>query len=86
MTDTDKKINNSTALKFSYSSLAVFVIGFALCFANELLGGCGLVISCLIGLISVVLGLVEKNPKAWGLGLIPVMLFAFFAIVGSNMA
>lgn len=73
--------NKSTAISFAYWSLGLFAFSFVLCIVSQGIGGFGLLGSCLLGLIAFVLGLVEKNAKAWGLGLItPVLFFALVAI------
>ena len=86
MTNTNKlEEKSSTALKFAYSSLVVFFMGFVGCMIWQLAGGLAMLASGVLGLIAIVLGIVEKNSKAWGLGLIPPALFVFFVFVGLAM-
>lgn len=74
-------IKKSTAINFAYSSLGFFAVSFFICLVSQGVGGYGLLGSCLLGLVAFVLGLVENNAKAWGLGLIaPVLFFALVAI------
>jgi len=49
------------------------------------MGGLGLLGSCLLGLVAFVLGLIEKNAKAWGLGLIAPVLFLALTLIGLAM-
>ena len=73
--------NKSTAINFAYSSLGFFAVSFFICIVSQGIGGFGMLGSCLLGLIAFVLGLVEKNAKAWGLGLItPVLFFALVCV------
>jgi len=49
------------------------------------MGGLGLLGSCLLGVVAFVLGLIEKNAKAWGLGLIAPVLFLALTLIGLAM-
>lgn len=85
MTNTDKKEKNSTSMKIAYGSVIGFFGAFLLAQVTELGGGLVMMLSGVLGLIAVVLGLVDKNPKAWGVGLIAPALFVFFLVVGIAM-
>ena len=81
MTNTDK----STAINFAYSSVGLFALSFVLCIVSQGIGGLGLLGSCLLGVVAFVLGLIEKNTKAWALGLIAPVLFLVLTIIGLAM-
>ena len=74
--------NKSTAISFAYWSLGLFAFSFVLCIVSQGIGGFGLLGSCLLGLIAFVPGLVEKNTKAWALGLITPVLFFALVVIG----
>lgn len=77
--------NKSLGLKFAYWSLGLFGFSFFLCLLSQALGGIGLLSSSLLGIIAFVLGLVEKNTKAWALGLITPVLFFILFVIGLSM-
>lgn len=77
--------NKSTAINFACSSVGLFALSFFLCLVSQSLGGLGLLGSCLLGVVAFVLGLIEKNTKAWALGLIAPVLFLVLTIIGLAM-
>ena len=77
--------NKSTAINFAYSSLGFFAFSFLICVVSTTMGGLGLLGSCLLGVVAFVLGLIEKNAKAWGLGLIAPVLFLALTLIGLAM-
>lgn len=91
MTNTDidnkknNKKNNSTAVKIAYGSLGFFAVAFFTCFISTTAGGMGIVLAGVTGIVAVVLGLIEQNPKAWGIGLIAPGMFLFFLFLGLAM-
>tara|TARA_R110001599_G_scaffold130071_1_gene304914 strand:+ start:208 stop:462 length:255 start_codon:yes stop_codon:yes gene_type:complete len=77
--------NKSTAVNFAYSSIGFFAFSFFICLVSTTMGGLGLLGSCLLGVVAFVLGLIEKNAKAWGLGLIAPVLFLALTLIGLAM-
>jgi hypothetical protein len=84
-TKTTLETKNSVAETFAYISLGGFFAAFLLSVASALAGGLLMMGSGVCGLVAVVLGLIDKNPKAWGIGLISPALFVFFLCVGLAM-
>tara|TARA_B110000444_G_C18851550_1_gene606070 strand:+ start:3190 stop:3444 length:255 start_codon:yes stop_codon:yes gene_type:complete len=77
--------NKSTAINFAYSSVGFFAFSFFISIVSTTIGGLGLLGSCLLGVVAFVLGLIEKNAKAWGLGLIAPVLFFALTLIGLAM-
>jgi hypothetical protein len=78
--------NKSTAINFAYSSVGFFAASFFICVVSEKnMGGLGMLGGVVLGLIAFVLGLIEKNAKAWGLGLIAPVLFLALTLIGLAM-
>ena len=80
MNDVNKK---STSINFAYSSLGLFCLSFFTCAVDANIGGYGLLLSAFIGFVAFVIGLVEKNTKAWALGLIAPCVFVALTIIGA---
>jgi hypothetical protein len=77
--------NKSAAINFAYSSVGFFSVSFFICAVSTTMGGLGMLGGVLLGLVAFVLGLIEKNAKAWGLGLIAPVLFLALTLIGLAM-
>mgnify|MGYP003657956110 FL=1 len=77
--------NKSTAINFAYSSVGFFAFSFFICVVSTTMGGLGMLGGVVLGLVAFVLGLIEKNAKAWGLGLIAPVLFLALTLIGLAM-